>query len=209
MTLPEERDQGDTDPIVSAPLITRTEIIAGLAVFFGTIVVIGAVLLFRSDTGSDIPGSVAATGSVTPTAAPGSDGSTPGSSQQFVIPANSDEQAIENLGRLSIILLPEGHWPQLYDDFTADFQARCTAEEFAQSGVDAATDLGDNLELLAFKGLQTLNLTGDTATAVIVGELRGQSEYTIEASFAKVDQSWKLAPAPGTEGCAAFNRLSG
>lgn len=211
MTLPHNGDEQD-DPIVSAPLIATREILAGMAVFFGAIVFIGAILVFRSDTGSDIPGSVAATGSETPTPAAATDGgttATQGASQAFVIPANADEQAIENLSRLSVILLPAGDWDQLYDDFTADFQARCSAEEFAQSGVDAADELGDTLQLLGFRGLQSINLTGDTASAVIVGEIRGQSEYSIEASFAKEGGAWKLAPIAGTEGCGAFNRLSG
>jgi hypothetical protein len=104
--------------------------------------------------------------------------------------------------------LPEGQWPDLYEDFTADFRDRCTLQDFTQAGIEAADQLGENLSLLGYKGLRELNITGETARAVIVGELRGQSEYEIEAFFRVEDGVWKLAPAPGTTGCSSFNRLA-
>lgn len=120
----------------------------------------------------------------------------------------ADQQAIEALARRSIEVLPAGQWPSLYDDFTPDFQGRCPRAEFDQAGVDAAQQLGASLQLLAYKRLEELKVDGSSASAVIIGELQGQGEYKTGASFQNIG-GWKLAPAPGTDGCSAFNRISG
>ena len=123
-------------------------------------------------------------------------------------PTTPDDFAIEALARRSIEVLPGGQWPSLYDDFTQEFQARCPRDEFVAGGETNATELGPQLQLLGFKRLQNVAYNGDSATAVIVGELRGQSEYRVSSAFQRVDGTWKLAPDADTEGCAAFNRLS-
>jgi hypothetical protein len=123
-------------------------------------------------------------------------------------PASPDDFAIEALARRSIEVLPAGEWPSLYGDFVPEFQARCPQDAFNAGGQQNATDLGAQLQLLAYNRLEDVVFNGDAATAVIVGELRGQSEYRVSSAFQRVDGVWKLAPVEGTEGCAAFNRLS-
>ncbi len=124
-------------------------------------------------------------------------------------PSTSDELAIAALARRSIEVLPRGEWPSLYDDFAPDFQERCTRQDFEQGGQTNVQELGTNLPLLAYKNLSELTISGDTATAVVVGELIGLSEYSVRAGFQRVDGAWKLAPVEQTEGCQAFTRLSG
>lgn len=185
-------------------LTTRGELIAAAALVIGALVLIGGVLLLVGPTGADDPGP-------SPTASAGLAGSGSPSPTQAsfpISPQNEDEQAIHDLARLSIVSIPDGRWADLYDDFTQEFRTRCDAEEFAQAGRDAAIDLGDNLSLLGFKGLRTLNITGDTARVVIVGELRGQSEYEVEAFFRLEDGVWKIAPSPESAGCSSFNPLA-
>ena len=124
-------------------------------------------------------------------------------------PAVGVEEAIPTLARRSIEVLPAGQWPSLYDSFTSEFRQRCTREQFAQAGVDAAAELGDNLRLLRFKRTENITIEGSTAQAVVVGEIAGQSEYKIQSAFQIEDGVWKIAPASGTQGCEAFGRLSG
>lgn len=176
--------------------------VAVVAAFIALILVIhgfssegsGSGLPTPSPTPSPIP-----TGSPTPATLPGGSGS----------PGNAAEERLIQLARDSIELLPAGRWPELYDQFTSDFQARCTREEFAQAGEAGAEAVGSNLSLLGFVRLDDLVISGDTATGTIVGEVRGQSEYTVDVAYAIEGGVWKLAPATGTSGCSAFNRTSG
>jgi hypothetical protein len=134
--------------------------------------------------------------------------SSPGdATSDTVEPATGDEEAIQRLARRSIEVLPAGQWPSLYDSFTSEFQQRCSREQFEQVGEDAAIQLGDDLRLLRFKRTESMTIEGSSAQAVIVGEIVGQSEYQIQATFQKEDGAWKIAPAPDTQGCEAF--LSG
>ena len=126
-----------------------------------------------------------------------------------VQPGASGEQKIQSLARRSIEALPAGQWPSLYDSFTSEFQGRCPRAEFDQAGLEAAAQLGDDLQLLRFKRLESVTVEGSMAQAIIVGEIAGQSEYQIQAAFQLEDGSWRIAPASGTAGCEAFGRLSG
>jgi hypothetical protein len=121
--------------------------------------------------------------------------------------SSSDQDDIRALARRSIEVLPQGQWPSLYNDFTADFKARCTKADFTQAGVDSATNLGASLDLLEFNDLKNVAINGTTATATIIGDLSAQanSAYDVDAAFAKENGAWKLAPASGTTGCQAFN----
>lgn len=120
-----------------------------------------------------------------------------------------DQQAIESLARRSVELLPQGEWPSLYDSFTAEFQQRCSRADFEQAGRDDAAKLGDDLFTIRFIRLEDLVVEGNTGRANIIGEVGGNTQYTIQASFQKIeDGTWRIAPAPGTQGCSAFNRLS-
>jgi len=142
------------------------------------------------------------------TTSPGGETTSPGAATTDAVqPAGSDEEAIQSLARRSIEVLPAGQWPSLYDSFTSEFQQRCSREQFDQVGEDSAAQLGDDIKLLRFKRTEGVTIEGLTAQAVIVGEIVGQSEYQIQAAFQKENGAWKIAPAPGTQGCAAF--LSG
>jgi hypothetical protein len=132
-------------------------------------------------------------------------GATSGDTRTF----GSDEEAIQWLARRSIEVLPAGQWPSLYDSFTSEFQQRCPRAQYDQVGVDAAAEQGDNLRLLRFNRLESVTIDGSTAQAVIVGEVVGQSEYQIQAAFQKENGDWKIAPAPNTQGCDPFVRLTG
>ena len=202
--MPDDReDSTDAGEPGSYSLTTRGELIAAAALAIGAFVLIGGVLLLVGPTGTDDPGP-------SPTVSPGSDSGSPTPAQASfpISPQNEDEQAIHDLARLSIVSIPEGRWADLYDDFTQEFRSRCSAEEFAQAGRDAAINLGHNLSLLGFKGLREMSITGDTARVVIVGELQGQSEYEVEAFFRLEDGVWKIAPSPESAGCSSFNPLS-
>jgi hypothetical protein len=164
-------------------------------------------------------GAFAIIAAVAITSGGGGDGSvssnTPAATQPAVspsgvpfVPADADGEAIVALARKSIEVLPQGQWPSLYTDFVAEFQARCTPETFAQAGVDSATNLGADLPLLAYKAMQDVTITGDTAQGTIIGQVTGKSEYLVSAYFAKENGVWKIAPAPDTQGCEAFSVLS-
>ncbi len=164
------------------------------------LIVLAAVLLSGGggDSSPEASGPVAAGGSPAVTA----------SGQPFV-PAGEDGRAIEELARRSIDVLPRGEWPSLYDSFTAEYQQRCSRDAFALAGTAGAAALGSDLPLLRFKLLQDVQIDQGSASAVIVGELVGQGEYTVQGAFQKVAGVWLIAPAAGTDGCNAFNRLSG
>ena len=176
--------QGTPDPS-NHRLFGRREVIGVALLAVGVLGTIGAVTLFANGGGDDTEAPAATFSPTTP-----------------------DDFAIEALARRSIEVLPAGQWPSLFDDFTEEFRARCPREEFVAGGETNATELGTQLQLLGYVRLEDVVYSGDAATAVIVGELRGQSEYTVGSAFQRVDGAWKLAPAAGTQGCAAFNRLT-
>ena len=121
----------------------------------------------------------------------------------------SDEESIESLGRRSIETLPQGIYPSLYDSFTGGFRQRCPRDEFIQAGEEAASQLADDLPFLRFKRLEDVFIQGDSARAVIVGQVAAQPEYKVQAAFQKEDGTWKIAPAAGTEGCQTFQQVAG
>lgn len=179
----------------------RTERIALGFLAFGLASVGIAALIVSSTRGDDSTEAVADTGTATSTATVDPNATSGGSPQ--------DEADITALARRSIEVLPAGEWPSLYEDFTLEFRGRCDRPVFIQAGVDSANSLGSSLQLLEFKELKELVIAGDTASAVIVGRFRGQegTDYNVQAAFALEDGRWKLAPAPDTTGCAAFNQL--
>ncbi len=122
-------------------------------------------------------------------------------------PISKDEQAIQELARRSIEALPDGEWASLYDEFTPEYQQRCPQRQFVEAGEAGAAEQGANLALLKFKRLEDLTIDGAAASGVIVGEIQGQSEYSVKGAFENVGGTWKIAPAPNTEGCQAFERL--
>jgi len=169
---------------------------AGLLMGF-VLLLVGIALLASGGTGDG--GATTSPGDATTSPA--------GATIDAVQPAVGDEEAIQSLARRSIEVLPAAQWPSLYDSFTSEFQQRCSREQFDQVGEDSAAQLGDDIKLLRFKRTEGITIEGLTAQAVIVGEIVGQSEYQIQATFQKEDGAWKIAPAPDTQGCDAF--LSG
>ncbi|TMG02196.1 MAG: hypothetical protein E6I09_10690 [Chloroflexi bacterium] len=122
-------------------------------------------------------------------------------------PNSPDGLAIVALARSSIEVLPHGEWPSLYDSFTAEYQQRCPKDQFAAAGEAGAQEQGSNLPLLRFVNLEQVSIEGDTAKAVIVGEIQGLQQYKLRSAFRKIDGSWKISPTEGTNGCNAFDRL--
>jgi hypothetical protein len=179
---------------VTPGIFRRRDVIAVAAIAGGILGSVALIALLSGGDGSG-PGGTSATLDASITAAPA------------FVPTTPDELAIETLARRSIEVLPQGEWPSLYDDFTPEFQQRCPRQDFADGGARNATELGASLSLLAYKRLEQLAITGDSASAVVVGEIRGQREYSVQTAFSRVSGTWKLAPAPQTGGCAAFNRL--
>lgn len=162
-----------------------------------TVVVVG--LIVSSTHGGSSDEAAANTGTSTGTTGPtATSGGSP-----------ADEADIRALAEKSIEVLPTGQWPSLYDDFTLEFRGRCDLAVFTQAGVDSASALGASLPLLEFKEMKELAIRGDTASGIIVGRYHGNdnSDYDIESAFAREDGRWKIAPAPNTTGCSAFNQL--
>jgi len=122
-------------------------------------------------------------------------------------PDNPDGLAIVDLARRSIEVLPRGEWPSLYDSFTPEYQQRCPMDQFVAAGEAGAKEQGTNLPLLRFLNLEQVSFDGDSAKAVIVGEIQGLQQYKLRAAFRKVDSVWKISPTEGTDGCNAFDRL--
>jgi len=169
----------------------RREVIGVAVLAAGVLGVVGGLALFAGEqSGSNEPAD--ATAAATPRAVFSS--------------ATEDGFAIEALARRSIEVLPAGQWPSLYDDFTAEFQARCPRAEFAAGGEATAEDFGDQLQLLGYRRMEAVTLEADSAAGIIIGHLGG-AEYSVASAFQRVSGVWKLSPAADTEGCAAFNRL--
>jgi len=189
---PKRRRPGQRDQM--RPIIGRTELVAAGLVLLAAGVTLGLVLLL---TGGDADGgeAVQATANATVTSIP-------------FEPADADGQALIDLGRRSVEALPDGEWPGLYDAFTQEFHNRCSFSDFVEAGEEDAAGLGAALQQIRFKYLIDVNLSGDTASAVIVGALT-DDEYTIQTAYVREDGVWMIAPAPGTTGCSGFNRLSG
>ncbi len=182
---------GNERETVVTSILRRGDIVTALVLAAAAVIVVGgAVVIFGG----------------------GDDGAAPQASSTpaaLFSPTTPDEIAVADLSRQAILALPQGKWPELYDSFNAEFQARCPRDQFEQTGQTDAQAQGANLSRIGFKGLQEASVEGDSARAVIVGEVAGQSEYTIQAYFTKAEGTWKLAPGPGTQGCDAFSRLSG
>lgn len=179
--------------------LRRRDVILVVLLAAGIATVLLAVVLFAGGGGDDSSTNAVQTAvAQKPAASP-------------FVPMTPDEEAIQALARKSIEVLPQGQWPSLYVDFTADYQQRCPPGEFDQAGMTAAQDLGADFPLLRFKRLENVSMdaTAGSATAVIVGEIAGASEYSVRAAFQNVDGSWKIAPLPNTSGCGAFERLPG
>ena len=176
------------------PIIGRTELIAVGLVLAVAGVALGLVLLLAG--GDDDGGeAVQATGDTTPTSTP-------------FEPVDADGQVIIDLGRQSVEALPNGEWPGLYDAFTQEFRDRCSFDDFVAAGETDTADLGDLLQQIRFKYLIDVDLSGEAASAIIVGAL-SNDDYTIQTAYLRENSVWKIAPAPGTAGCSGFNRLSG
>ena len=189
---PQRRRRRQRDQV--RPIIGRTELIAASLVLAAAGVVLGLVLLLTDDD-DDGGEAVQATANATVTSTP-------------FEPIDADGQAIIDLGRRSVEALPDGEWPGLYDAFTQEFRNRCSFSDFVAAGETDAADLGDSLQQIRFKYLIDVSLSGDTASAVIVGAL-SNDEYTIQTTYVRENSVWKIAPVPGTTGCSGFNRLSG
>jgi hypothetical protein len=181
-----ERRRQTRGPYKRPSFLVNREVLAGFVLGVAVVAAAGAVVLF---SGGEDGGP-----SVTSTPRP------------EYSPASEEEAAIAALARRSIEVMPRNQWPSLYDDFTAEFQSRCSREEFIQSGIEAAQEQGANLARLGFVRLEDVSVQNDAATATIIGEVTGSFEYEVLAAFQRESGTWKLAPPEGTSGCQAFNR---
>jgi len=127
----------------------------------------------------------------------------------LIDPVTPDEIALEAIARRTIEALPSGEWPELYAEFTAEFQERCSFEEFTAVGAEAAVEQGPNLALIRYVGIQSFAVQPTEARVIIVGELVDQLQYITGTDFEKVDGVWRIAPVEGSVGCESFDRLSG
>ena len=177
------------------PIIGRTELITAIVVLAGVGLVLAVILLLSGGGDDDDDDASEATPVPTVTSTP-------------FAPADEDGQAIVELGRRSVEALPQGEWPALYDAFTQEFRDRCALADFIAAGDADAVSLGESLQNIRFRYLIDVVIAGDTVSAVIVGA-QVDAEYTIGTAYAREDGEWKIAPAEGTTGCSAFNRLSG
>ena len=193
-----------TDAEPGSLLLRGDEVAAAMALAGFVLLFVAIALLASGGTGDG----GAATGDADATGSQGGVSDT-GVPVDEVQPGASGEREIQSLARRSIEALPTGQWPSLYGSFISEFQGRCTQAEFDQAGLEAAAQLGVDLQLLRFKRLEGGTVEGSIGKAIIVGEIEGQSEYQIQAAFQLEDGNWKIAPASGTAGCEAFNRLGG
>jgi hypothetical protein len=143
----------------------------------------------------------------------GDDGDTVGeptatSEPVIFVPETADDVAIDQLARRTVEALPSGEWPALYTSFTQEYRDRCPEDEFIQAGVDSSEQLGQSLQTIEYVRLQDVQYLDDTNVRLVIVGRVPQGEYTLEALFQKVDDAWKIAPAPSTTGCNAFSRLS-
>jgi hypothetical protein len=177
-------------------------LIAGVIGAAAAIVVVGILLLTGGgDNGGEGEGGIPSTTDTT-----FADGSTP---IPIASPVTDDEVALEAIAQRLIDWLPDGRWPELYDDFTDTFKERCSKEAFATSGETSAQEQGVQLQLIRYSGVQDFGIEGATATLVVVGQIGVTSQYTIRADFEKAGEVWRISPVPGSTGCEAFSRLSG
>jgi hypothetical protein len=195
------------------PLLLKSNDAAIAVMLAGFVLLFVAIAQLASGGGGDSGAAAGGGGTLPPASGVGTSpaglATGTGTATAGAQPTVGGEEAIPTLARRSIEVLPAGQWPSLYDSFTSEFRQRCSREQFAQAGVDAAAQLGDNLRLLRFKRTENITIEGSTAQAVVVGEIAGQSEYKIQSAFQIEDGVWKIAPASGTQGCEAFGRLSG
>jgi len=125
-------------------------------------------------------------------------------------PDSPDGLAIVGLARNSIEVLPRGEWPSLYDSFTPEYQQRCPKDQFVAAGEAGAQEQGSNLPLLHFVNLEQVSIEGDTAKAVIVGEIQGLQQYKLRSAMVRgrfLRQKGQTAATPLTD-CKA-PRISG
>jgi hypothetical protein len=194
--------RGSSDPATASRLASNGLVIAGLIGVGAAIIAVGILLLTsNSNDGEDRNGGDA---DATDTAL--TDGSTP---IPVASPATDEEIALESIAQRLIDWLPQGKWPELYDDFTNEFKERCSREAFAETGELSAREQGAQLQLIRYAGVQDFGIEGTTATLIIVGQIGETSQYTIRADFEKSGDVWLISPVPGSTGCEAFSRLSG
>lgn len=128
-------------------------------------------------------------------AACGGDGGGPG----------SEEEQIRQLNQDFMTYFKEERWSKIHDLYSEEFQERCSRDDFIGQVMMAKVLLGEGewkdmigeMKLLAVENIQ---IQGDSATAEVTSELLGEEQRETEY-YVREDGRWRLAPAPGSEGC--------
>lgn len=186
--------RSEQEPSLISRLAGSGLLIAAL-IGLGTAIVVAGIILLASGGGGDSDAQSELPGGATRI--------------PLVTPATEDEEELEELARRTIESLPNGVWGDLYDDFTEEFRQRCAEAAFIASGNQSVQEQGNQLSLIRYNGVSDFSVQETTARLVIVGEVLGTSQYTIGADFEKVGDRWYIAPVADSEGCNAFDRLSG
>jgi hypothetical protein len=119
--------------------------------------------------------------------------------------AANDETQIRQLNEDTIDYLKQERWSKMYDLYSQEFQDRCSHDDFVGDLVMAKAFLGegewkDMLEELKLVTVENIQIQGDTATAEVTSYFMGE-EQTKTGYYIREDGKWRLAPAPGSEGC--------
>jgi hypothetical protein len=121
--------------------------------------------------------------------------------------SGSDEAQIRQLNEDAIDYLKQERWSKIYDLYSQEFRDRCSHEDFVGDVVMAKAFLGENewkdtLKEAKVVATENIQIQGDTATAEVTSYFMGE-EQTATDYYIREDGKWRLAPAPGTEGCYA------
>jgi len=119
--------------------------------------------------------------------------------------SGSDEAQIRQLEQDSIDYSKEDSWSKFYDLSSQEFQERCPRDDFLDQVVTTKElfsegEWKDMLEELKLVTVENIQIQEDTATAEVTSYSMGE-EQTETDYYVKEDGKWRLAPAPGSEGC--------
>jgi hypothetical protein len=119
--------------------------------------------------------------------------------------AGSEEDQIRQLNQDFMTYFKEERWSKIHDLYSEEFQERCSRDDLIGQVMMAKAFLGEGewkdmigeMKLLAVENIQ---IQGDSATAEVTSELSGEAQRETEY-YVREDGKWRLAPAPGSEGC--------
>lgn len=119
--------------------------------------------------------------------------------------SESDEGQIRQLYENAFDYVKQERWSKTYDLYSQEYRDRCPHDEFVGQFLMPKEILGENewkdlLEEAKVVATENIQIQGDTATAEITAYFMGE-ESTETEYYVREDGKWRLAPAPGSEGC--------